>query len=245
MINSSNYTKILRSYDEFMEDWELYGFIREEENKYYLRNLAGEEGLAYDFNLNINDTLEINNPFGFIPIEVTVINIDSVFIEPANEYRKRITLFEYANFGYEEQWIEGIGSLAGLTQSGWDMTMLTGGDDYTLLCYYEDSVINFKTELYSLCFYPIVPGLANIQEEEAINLYPNPVINSSYLEINNPKRQNFTIRIFNSTGSLVKEYQATSQTKIEIHSSNYKKGIYFYQVIENNQQIFNSKFIVL
>jgi len=228
-----------------MEDWELSGFIREDENKYYLRNLAGEEGLVYDFNLNIGDTLAINNPFGFIPIEVTAINIDSVFLEPANEYRKRITLLEYANFGYEEQWIEGIGSLAGLTQSGWDITLLTGGDDYTLLCYYEESEIKFNTELYSLCFYPIVSVHTNIQKKKAITLFPNPVNNISSLEIENPKLQNLTVKIFNSTGNLVKEYQTTLQVKIEIRSSNYKKGIYFYQVIENNQQIFYSKFIIL
>ncbi len=56
-----------------MEDWELYGYIREEDNKYYQRNLVGEEGLVYDFNVNVGDTLELNNPMGFTSLEVVVI----------------------------------------------------------------------------------------------------------------------------------------------------------------------------
>ena len=228
-----------------MEDWELYGFIKEEENKYFLRNLVGEEGLIYDFTVNIGDTVEINNPFGFMPLQAMVTNIDSVLIEPANEYRKRITLFEYENFGYEENWIEGIGSLAGITESGWDMTVLTGGDDYTLLCYYEDDELWYKDDFYSLCFYPIVGIPSNYLKENNTRILPNPVRNVSYLVLDFPDHHNLTIKIFNSTGNVVEEYQVTTPNKIRFNSINYRSGIYFYQVLEGNQQIFNNKFIVL
>ena len=245
MINSTSYTKILRSYDEFMEDWELYGFIREEDNKYFLRNLASEEGLVYDFTVNLGDTLAINNPFGFMPLEATITNIDSVYIEPANEYRKRITLFEYENFGYEEDWIEGIGSLAGITESGWDMTVLTGGDDYTLLCYYEDDELWYKDDFYSLCFYPLVGIPSNFLKENNTRIFPNPVRGISHLILDYPDHYNLIIRIFNSTGNIIEKYQITTPNKIEINSINYPKGIFFYQVLINNQQIINEKFIVI
>ena len=32
-INALNYTKIYQAFDEFMTEWELYGFIRQQENK--------------------------------------------------------------------------------------------------------------------------------------------------------------------------------------------------------------------
>ena len=197
-----------------MEEWELYGFIKEEENKYYMRNLAGEEGLVYDFTVNIGDTVIVDNPFGFMLLEATIINIDSVFIEPANEYRKRITLFEYENFGFEEQWVEGIGSVAGITQSGWDMTVITGGNDFTLLCYYQEDEIWYKTDLYSLCFYPIVAVPLNNQKADKITLFPNPVKECSYLILDYANKQNLTIKIFNSSGNLVAEIMALISFRI-------------------------------
>ena len=56
------------------------------------------------------DTIEINNPFCAIPIAAIVSDIDSVSIEPGNEQRKRISLYEYQYYFNEEYWIEGIGS---------------------------------------------------------------------------------------------------------------------------------------
>ena len=180
-----------------MTEWELYGFIREEENKYYLRNLVGEEGLAYDFSVNIGDTIEINNPFGALPAEAIVTGIDSVYVEPANEFRKRINLYEFQYFFEEESWIEGIGSIAGLTASGMDLTPLTGGHEFTLLCYYEDEDILYKTTQYELCFYPIVNIPEDRVNEMVISVYPNPVDDISHLVIQNPENLNCTIRINN------------------------------------------------
>lgn len=245
LINSTVYTKVLKSYDEFMEDWELYGLIREEDNKYYLRNLVNEEGLVYDFTINTGDTVTINNPFGFMPLEASITSIDSVFIEPANEYRKRITLYEYENFGSEEIWIEGIGSLAGITESGCDISLLTGGHDYTLLCYYEEAELTYKDYLYPVCFYPIMGIYSNNQNEMNVSISPNPVINISYLKFDNPHKEKLTITIFNANGCLVKKHQVVSSTKLSIGASSYQKGVYFYQVIKENQQVYNSKFIVL
>lgn len=242
-ISSSYYTKILRSYDEYMTEWELYGFIREEENKYYLRNLAGEEGLAYDFNVSIGDTVEINNPLCLIPVQASVTNIDSVLIEPENEFRKRIKLNDF-NFYGEEYWIDGIGSLAGITESSSDLSMMTGGDNFTLLCYYKNEELLYKMNTTILCFYPIVDIPSVHQTEMNISIYPNPVTNISYLYLDNPNAEKLIIHIYNSTGSLLNEYQIDSPTKINIHSSAYPKGIYFYQLIQEDHQIFNSKFIV-
>lgn len=245
VINSSIYTKILQSYDEYMEDWELYGFIKEEEGKYYLRNLAGEDGLAYDFTVDIGDTITMKNPFGFTSIYAEIINIDSVFIEPANEYRKRITLFEYENFWLEEQWIEGIGSLAGITESGSDLSLLTGGDDYSLLCYYENSDLSYKTDLYPLCFYPIMGVHSNNFASVAATLIPNPVIDNSTLKLDGYDQKNLTIKILDIRGKIIEVLHITMPAEVEISSGKLNKGLYFYQVFEESKILISEKFIVL
>ena len=227
-----------------MTEWELYGFIREEQNKYYLRNLVGEEGLAYDFSLNIGDTVEINNPFGALPVEAIVTNIDSVFIEPGNEWRKRISLYEYQYFFIGEDWIEGIGSSAGLTVSGMDMTLLTGGDDYTLLCYYEEDEMLFKSSLYNLCYYPIVDIPEINQGEGDVSLFPNPVNDISYLKIQNPENKNCTIVIYNLYGKLMQKFSISSSVEIEINSKDYSNGVYFYSVLKENELVCPGKFII-
>ncbi len=51
IINNQTYIKIYRSFEENMTEWELHGFIMEIDQKYYLRNLANEAGLAYDFDV--------------------------------------------------------------------------------------------------------------------------------------------------------------------------------------------------
>jgi len=245
LINNQNYTKIYRAFDEFMTEWELHGFIRKTENKYYLRNLANEVGLAYDFNVNVGDSLFIDNPFAFYPFQAEVIEIDSVYIEPANEYRKRIKLIgPFSNSNYIESWIEGIGSNAGIVYSGCQMGQLTGSAMYTLLCYYESDELIYKNQYFPLCFYPIVGIPSNYHKENNTRIFPNPVKNVSHLILDFPGHHNLTIRIFNSTGNVVEEYKITTPYKISINSVNYPKGIYFYQVSEENQQIINEKFIV-
>lgn len=227
-----------------MTEWELYGFIRQEENKYYLRNLIGEEGLAYDFSVNMGDTIEINNPFGALPVEAIVTNIDSVYVEPANEFRKRITLFEYQYYNVEESWIEGIGSIAGLTVSGMNLTPLTGGHEFTLLCYYEDEVILYKTSEYELCFYPIVRIPEERVNEVIISVFPNPVYDISHLMIQNPENKNCTIAVYNLYGHLMQKYYVSSSADIEINSEDYSAGVYFYSVLKENQLDCPGKFII-
>lgn len=228
-----------------MEDWELYGFIKEEENKFYLRNLAGEEGLVYDFTVNLSDTITINNPFGFIPYEAIVTSIDSAFIEPANEYRKQITLFDYANYGYEESWIEGIGSLAGITESGWDMTILTGANDFTLLCYYEDAELWFKTDLYSFCFYPLVGVPSNTFESIKTSLIPNPVKDISTLFLDASNQKHLTVKIIDLRGKIIEYFHISSPAAVNINSRKLNKGLYFFQIFEESNIIASEKFVVL
>lgn len=226
-----------------MTEWEPYGFIRKEGDKYYLRNQAGEEGLAYDFGVSTGDSLVISNPFGAMPVSVVVTGIDSVWVEPAQEMRKRITVSDYPYFIQEEFWIEGMGSLAGLTVSGMDITLLTGGDDYTLLCYYEEDEMLYQTDLYSLCFYPIV-GIPECNFlGGSVSLFPNPVSRKSVLTINRPEISSCTVLIYNSPGNLIQTMKLSVPGTMIFDRKDFNPGIYFYSLSADNF-FYSGKFIV-
>jgi hypothetical protein len=243
-ISSINYTKIYQALDEFMTEWELYGFIREEQNEFFLRNMAGEEGLAYDFSVNINDTLAINNPFGTFPVQAVITNIDSVYIEPSGEFRKRCHLLAYQYYNYDEYWIEGIGSLAGLTVSGTDLTQLTGGENFNLLCYYEDDVLVYKYSEPVLCYYPIVDILKINQGEVEVTFFPNPVNGISYLNLKNPENKKYRVMINNIYGQIMQEFSITTSEKIEINSADFTGGIYYYSVFRDDQIFCSEKILI-
>jgi hypothetical protein len=245
-LNDLNYTKIYQALDEYMLEWDLYGFIRQEESKYYLRNMAGEEGLAYDFSVSIGDTLEINNPFGEFPVEALVTNIDSVYIEPSNELRKKIKLLANGGTPYagDEYWIEGIGSLTGLTVSGTDLTQLTGGENFNLLCFLEEDVLLYKYSEGCLCYYPLVDIPEINPGEDDVSLFPNPVYDISYLKIQNPENKNCTVVIYNLYGKLMQKFSISSSVDIEINSKAYSNGVYFYSVLKENELDCPGKFII-
>lgn len=227
-----------------MNAWELFGFVRQEEERCFFRNLAGEEGLAYDFSVHPGDTVLINNPFGPLPVKAIVTNIDSVFISPANELRKRITLLEYQYYYNLEFWIEGMGSLAGLTSSGTDLMMITGGDDYSLLCYYESDDLMYKSPFYPLCYYPVVGTQETNKSTVKFDLFPNPVSSVSTLRIQNPDKKLYTIRFLDICGRTLKKYVISTSSEIEILAADFEKGMYFYSVMEDNKLVFCKKFII-
>ena len=68
--------------------------------------------------------------------------------------------------------------------------------------------------------------LENIKEQ--IVLYPNPVTNTSILQI--PEALNIdSIKIFDFNGRLVKEF-TIQNNNIAINAMDYASGLYFYQI---------------
>lgn len=227
-----------------MSDWELYGFIQKDGHKYYMRNLINEEGLVYDFDVSLGDIVSIDNPFGFMPIYAEVVNIDSVLVLPENKYRKRIKLYESENFFYEEYWIEGIGSMAGITASGWDMTLLTGGDDYTLLCFYESDVLTYLSTIYSTCFFPNV-GVDDFEDHNfEFSIYPNPVTTSSIVKLNVSHFDDLNFWIYNYQGKLLAEKNLQPSDSFEINASDFLPGIYLISVMIDGQVYKSDKFVI-
>jgi hypothetical protein len=76
-------------------------------------------------------------------------------------------------------------------------------------------------------------------------VYPNPVKDYSFLEIQNNEFYPFDIGIYDLTGRIVKEIKNFRDKHYLIKESEFLSGIYNYRLIKENQELSHGKFVVL
>ncbi len=131
LVDGVSYKVMYTTRNENLTGWSVCGVIRETEDKQvlYRRDGASYDEILYDFSMEVGDTI-IMSGNGFYPNWMFVIETNEILVN--GEPRQQIVL-EYP-WGEQEVWIEGIGSLYGIIDSG--SLFLTGGST-NLLCYYE------------------------------------------------------------------------------------------------------------
>ncbi len=249
MIDLKTYKKVLRSTDEFHNNWSIHGFIRETVDKrvYFRADTSHQEYLLYDFDVFQNDTINIfflnsyANDLYLSPVKYKISLIDSIYI--SNEYRKQIHLniiFDLDPIGYEcDHWIEGIGSIKGILH-GYDE--ITPSDSYRLLCYSENNILKYQNPNFISCYY-IWTGIDIIDNTSDILIYPNPIINISQLSIPSiGENHKLTIKIFNSIGQRIKINEFNGI--IDIHKNNFKTGIYYFMIANDTSIIKTGNFMI-
>ena len=155
LLDGVSYKVMYTTRNEDLTGWSVCGVIRETEDRQvlYRRDGSSYDEILYDFSMEVGDTI-IMNGSGFYPDWMFVVETNEILIN--GEPRKQIVL-EYS-WGDQEVWIEGIGSLYGIIDSG--SLFLTGGST-NLLCYYEDGDLIWQntTPGYDECYmvYPTPP----------------------------------------------------------------------------------------
>ncbi len=155
LVDGVSYKVMYTTRNEDLTGWSVCGVIRETEDRQvlYRRDGSSYDEILYDFSMEVGDTI-IMNGSGFYPDWMFVVETNEILIN--GEPRKQIVL-EYS-WGDQEVWIEGIGSLDGIIDSG--SLFLTGGST-NLLCYYEDGDLIWQntTPGYDECYmvYPTPP----------------------------------------------------------------------------------------
>ncbi len=155
LVDGVSYKVMYTTRNEDLTGWSVCGVIRETEDRQvlYRRDGSSYDEILYDFSMEVGDTI-IMNGSGFYPDWMFVVETNEILIN--GEPRKQIVL-EYS-WGDQEVWIEGIGSLYGIIDSG--SLFLTGGST-NLLCYYEDGDLIWQntTPGYDECYmiYPTPP----------------------------------------------------------------------------------------
>lgn len=166
---------------------------------------------------------------------LVVDNITTEFI--AGEDRKVMYMqgYDLQSFsGYEEQWIEGIGSTAGISPAGNYLDWIYRA----LVCFENDGETTFFNG-YSQCIYDL-----GIEENlfPSIVISPNPV--SDVSSINFPSEANIDrIQILDISGKILQECKVDSEYYF-INALQFRSGLYFYRVYSENTMLKTDKFII-
>ena len=157
LLDGVSYKVMYTTRNEDLMGWSVCGVIRETEDKQvlYRRDGASYDEILYDFSMEVGDTICMCD-YGYDGCCMVVIEKGETIVN--GEPRQQIVLeYPFGN-GEEEVWIEGIGSLYGIVDSG--SLFMTGGST-NLLCYYEggDLIWQNTTPGYNECYmvYPTPP----------------------------------------------------------------------------------------
>jgi len=75
-------------------------------------------------------------------------------------------------------------------------------------------------------------------------VYPNPFKNEAILKISNAKNTNYTLKLYNSYGKIVKIVSNISGNTYKIKRGNLVNGIYFFQVLQHGKTYSEGKLMI-
>ena len=230
------------------------------------------EFLLYDFSLNIGDTISIyeNEGSTLYRVKMTRVeevalygsmngsyndliysNSDSIQVLENGDFRKRILMETTHPYGtsYDSPstvWIEGIGSMHGLTRQFRTDFYAACTGDWKLLCYSNEYELLLSTHwnINENCFR--IPEGVSIKENNVntyFKLYPNPSNRIIKIEsIENIELNNCKIDLIDLLGRIV--YSSNFYNSMELDVSSYPDGLYFVQITQQNKSLFNGKIVI-
>ncbi len=227
------YTSIMQA--PVSDPSQLYqvGLIREEiENQKIYMYVNDQEYLLYDFDVQVNDVIEVFSVGQLSPITIT--NIETVVINGIS--REKISFSDDWYTGY---YIEGIGSDRGIRDYN-----TAGIADYSpqLTCYYENNALVFDSPNdASTC------GLTlSIDEKELLSsfaIFPNPSSDVLFIATDGLlSGQVFSLQIIDMIGNVVLTQQFMAFNKNQIDLSNLSAGSYIIRLSDKNGSSANKIF---
>ncbi len=222
LINDTVYKKVWIAEDENYEEWYFFGsFIREENGRVYYREILQPEGLIYDFNLQLGDSVLLNNSRAADNLWLTLTEIDSV--ETTTGYRERWKLESpfHLNADY---WIKGIGSEAGVLNSG---TFVFGGlcGLYTLLCEMENDETVFRNSGFETCYVDQVSAIGEYSKTEPELFKFLYKQSSNQIELRFTENKQKTVSIVSLSGKTTFK-TSTNEEFINISTGMFPEGLY-------------------
>lgn len=122
--------------------------------------------------------------------------------------------------------------------------------------YYSFGIFIFASQykhlkIYNDIFYQlqniILSNPARINENfeyKPIRIYPNPFTHYTIVEFENTEQKSHTIKLYKTTGELVREFKTGIDDKVQINRENLTSGIYFLHLYNDKNLISTGKLII-
>ncbi|MGB1205684.1 MAG: T9SS type A sorting domain-containing protein [Chitinophagales bacterium] len=107
--------------------------------------------------------------------------------------------------------------------------------------------LNFHFSSFSYTLLPndITINMKKISDNKVNSIIsPNPAADKAFLTFDNPNGAIYKIEIYDIIGNQVKEYNAVSTNKLELDVTDFDEGMYFYFIIEGEQQMSTGRLFV-
>ena len=235
LVDGVSYKVMYATRNEDLTGWNFWGFIRETEDGQVLtrRDASSYEQIMYDFSMEVGDTI-IMNGNGFYPDRMFVVETNEIFI--GGEPRKQIVL-EYP-WGDQEVWIEGIGSLYGIVDSG--SLFLTGGSTDLLCCYQDGDLIwQNTTPGYNECYIVNPSQQGDLVIAPSILTFEEPFVPQTFTISNqtdeavtitaiNVEPDDFMVLVYYSNLPLTLQPDESMDVEVELNGLGYKGYNYYY-----------------
>lgn len=180
------------------------------------------ERLLYDFNLNVNDTINQNLING-----TSKVWVDSVTVKMFNSYNRKV--YYLSN---QAVLIEGIGYTSGLIKKGFASDSLNH-----LACMQVNDTSIFSK--YNGCLN--TTSIKDLRKEtDLINIYPNPVKDQFKIETSQEQELK-EIELFDLTGKSVHIYNSN---QLEFSVKGVSPGVYILRIEETDNKLYTKKLIV-
>ena len=226
IINEDNYVEVNLIVNDLNR---VICFLRENDSKIYLLDTLGNEGLIYDFNLSINDTFKLYNPFIDKYNSFDVYVSDSTTLQLANEQRVKYVLSS-TEFPLNETWITGIGSLRGFLHSGIGISSIVGTDPSLLCMFHETNEIYLNPD-YDNCFTSTSLKDKHVGKIDC-EIFPNPVIHGQQFDIKlNKALLPSRFQVINLYGKVISSTSLSSQTTNFTAAAITEEGIYLVRIV--------------
>lgn len=207
-----------------------FGLLREDinEQKVYLLN-GDEEVLLYDFSLEINDQATVHG-LGDLHT-ITVTDVTTTIVD--GTARKKI---KFSNDGPGGEWIEGIGSLFGVSDAA-----LSWVSDYSpaVTCFYKGNALAWDNPDVNGVDCSLTLGIED-PEDFALNIFPNPA--QDLITIVLPaefESAGSTINVYDPAGNLVLSNTGRNR---QINIESLAQGTYLIECNTNNGLTVRRKF---
>ncbi len=78
---------------------------------------------------------------------------------------------------------------------------------------------------------------------ESLSIYPNPFLTETKIVVETEEKKAFDVRIFNAIGQVQYQGKTNAQGELILQRENIPQGIYFIEILDQNQRIANGKII--